>query len=86
MAARRGEVGEAFWRQLIDLSSEDGKADSPRDRLLLPGITDPAQAASLSSVWKGSRRCSAASRPTTVTTSWSTLGRRGCGRPVRCPG
>ncbi|MDX3370272.1 hypothetical protein PV387_30335 [Streptomyces sp. ME02-6987-2C] len=53
VAARKGEFGEAFWRQLIDLSGEDGKAESPRDRLLLPGITDPAQAASLSSVWKG---------------------------------
>lgn len=53
VAARKGEFGEAFWRQLIDLSSEEGKAESPRDRLLLPGITDPAQAASLSSVWKG---------------------------------
>lgn len=53
VAARKGEFGEAFWRQLIDLSSEDGKAESPRDRLLLPGITDPAQAASLKSVWKG---------------------------------
>ncbi|WP_431994909.1 hypothetical protein [Streptomyces griseoflavus] len=53
VAARKGEFGEAFWRQLIDLSSDDGKAESPRDRLLLPGITDPAQAASLSSVWKG---------------------------------
>lgn len=53
VAARKGECGEAFWRQLIDLSSEDGKAESPRDRLLLPGITDPAQTASLSSVWKG---------------------------------
>ncbi|MFG3323697.1 hypothetical protein ACGF3J_37200 [Streptomyces sp. NPDC048171] len=53
VAARKGEFGEAFWRQLIDLSGEDGKAGSPRDRLLLPGITDPAQAASLSSVWKG---------------------------------
>ncbi|MEU3735386.1 hypothetical protein AB0E81_39360 [Streptomyces sp. NPDC033538] len=53
VAARKGEFGEAFWRQLIDLSSEDGKAESPRNRLLLPGITDPAQAASLSSVWKG---------------------------------
>ncbi|MEV5645057.1 hypothetical protein AB0L67_33775 [Streptomyces flaveolus] len=53
VAARKGEFGEAFWRQLIDLSIEDGKAESPRDRLLLPGITDPAQAASLSSVWRG---------------------------------
>ncbi|CAL9671256.1 hypothetical protein SUDANB15_07413 (plasmid) [Streptomyces sp. enrichment culture] len=53
IAARKGEFGEAFWRQLIDLSSEDGKGESPRDRLLLPGITDPAQAASLSAIWKG---------------------------------
>lgn len=53
VAARKGEFGDAFWRQLIDLSSEDGKRESPRDRLLLPGITDSAQAASLGSVWKG---------------------------------
>ncbi|MGW1411277.1 hypothetical protein [Streptomyces sp. NPDC002403] len=52
VAARQGEIGEAFWRQLIDLSSEDGKKESPRERLLLPGITDPGQAPSLSPVWK----------------------------------
>ncbi|MER5913013.1 hypothetical protein ABT124_21555 [Streptomyces sp. NPDC001982] len=52
VAARKGEFGEAFWRQLIDLSGEDGRNESPRNRLLLPGITDPAQAASLSPVWK----------------------------------
>ncbi|MDQ1041865.1 hypothetical protein [Streptomyces sp. V4I2] len=52
VAARQGDLGDVFWRQLIDLSSEDGKKESPRDRLLLPGITDPAQAASLGSVWK----------------------------------
>lgn len=52
VAARKGEFSDAFWRQLIDLSSEDAKTESPRDRLLLPGITDPAQSASLSSVWK----------------------------------
>ncbi|MEV5989319.1 hypothetical protein AB0L85_30785 [Streptomyces sp. NPDC052051] len=52
VAARKGEFGDAFWRQLIDLSSEDGKQESPRNRLLLPGIADPAQAASLGSVWK----------------------------------
>ncbi|EFE72360.1 conserved hypothetical protein [Streptomyces viridosporus ATCC 14672] len=52
IAARKNEFGEAFWRQLIDLSSEDGKKDSPRDRLLLPGITDPAEAAGLAPVWK----------------------------------
>ncbi|MFF1917063.1 hypothetical protein ACFVYE_37050 [Streptomyces sp. NPDC058239] len=53
VAARKGEFGDAFWRQLIDLSSEDGTQESPRERLLLPGITDPAQAASLGSVWNG---------------------------------
>ncbi|WP_435216469.1 hypothetical protein [Streptomyces sp. bgisy034] len=52
VAARRNEFSDAFWRQLIDLSGEDGKKDSPRDRLVLPGITDPVQAASLGSVWK----------------------------------
>ncbi|MCX4617911.1 hypothetical protein [Streptomyces mirabilis] len=52
VAARQGDLGDAFWRQLIDLSSEDGKKESPHDRLLLPGITDPAQAASLGPVWK----------------------------------
>ncbi|MGW0601709.1 hypothetical protein ACWD11_31905 [Streptomyces sp. NPDC002776] len=52
VAARKNEFSDAFWRQLIDLSSQDGEMESPRDRLLLPGITDPAQAASLGSVWK----------------------------------
>lgn len=52
VAARTGEFSEAFWRQLIDLSGEDGRKEAPRDRLLLPGITDPAQSASLSPVWK----------------------------------
>ena len=52
VAARKGEFSDAFWRQLIDLSSDDGKQESPRDRLLLPGVTDPSQSASLTSVWK----------------------------------
>jgi len=52
VAARKGEFSDAFWRQLIDLGSEDGKQESPRDRLLLPGLTDPSQSASLTSVWK----------------------------------
>ncbi|MGV9239886.1 hypothetical protein [Streptomyces nigra] len=52
VAARKGEFSDAFWRQLIDLSSEDGEQDAPRDRLLLPGITDPSQSASLGQVWK----------------------------------
>jgi len=52
VAARQGDLGDAFWRQLIDVGSAEGKTESPRDRLLLPGITDPAQSASLGSVWK----------------------------------
>ncbi|MGV9934076.1 hypothetical protein ACWDY4_26420 [Streptomyces olivaceoviridis] len=52
VAARKGEFSDAFWRQLIDLSSDDGKTESPRNRLLLPGLTDPAQAASLGQVWR----------------------------------
>lgn len=44
-AALRGTAEEDFLGQLIDL-------DSPhRQRLVLPGITDPAQAASLSPAW-----------------------------------
>ncbi|GGQ97962.1 hypothetical protein ACWC9X_34805 [Streptomyces asoensis] len=52
VAARQGDLGDAFWRQLIDLSGEDGAQDAPRDRLLLPGLSDPSQAASLEPVWK----------------------------------
>ncbi|GGP78230.1 hypothetical protein [Streptomyces melanogenes] len=51
VAARTGEFSDAFWRQLIDLSRTDGQRESPRERLLLPGITDPAHAASLRPVW-----------------------------------
>ncbi|MFF0386832.1 hypothetical protein [Streptomyces sp. NPDC004286] len=51
VAARANEFGEAFWRQLIDLSADEGE-ESPRDRMLLPGIHDPGQAASLTPVWK----------------------------------
>ncbi|MGW4951505.1 hypothetical protein [Streptomyces parvulus] len=46
VAARKNEFSDAFWRQLIELNGEDGH------RLLLPGITDPAQAASLGPVWR----------------------------------
>ncbi|MFJ3826005.1 hypothetical protein [Streptomyces nodosus] len=46
VADRQGQLGEAFWRQLIDLSDEG------TDRLLLPGLTDPAQASSLVYTWE----------------------------------
>ncbi|MFF4755262.1 hypothetical protein ACWD5R_35265 [Streptomyces sp. NPDC002514] len=52
VAVRKGEFSDAFWRQLIDLSSEEGRRESLHDRLLLPGITDPSQSASLGRVWK----------------------------------
>ncbi|MEU8951612.1 hypothetical protein [Streptomyces sp. NPDC048489] len=52
IAARQGDLGESFWRQLIDLGGEDGTPESAHDRLFLPSITDPVQAASLGSVWK----------------------------------
>ncbi|MEU3795949.1 hypothetical protein AB0F07_40295 [Streptomyces fructofermentans] len=52
VAARQGDLGDAFWRQLIDLGGEEGQEESRRDRLLLPGLTDSGQSASLGSVWK----------------------------------
>ncbi|MFD4482785.1 hypothetical protein ACFWPU_42690 [Streptomyces sp. NPDC058471] len=51
VASRKGELVEAFWRQLIDVSSEDGKQEA-RDRLVLPGVTDPAQSAGLGPAWE----------------------------------
>ncbi|MFG2405358.1 hypothetical protein ACGFR8_13670 [Streptomyces brevispora] len=45
VADRQGQLSEVFWRQLIDLS------DQGTDRLLLPGLTDPAQASSLAYTW-----------------------------------
>jgi hypothetical protein len=45
LADRQGQLTDAFWRQLIDLS------DDRSERLLLPGLTDFAQAASLDHSW-----------------------------------
>ncbi len=46
VAELRGRLQEEFWSQLIDL-------DAPRrERLLLPGVTDPAQSATVASVWQ----------------------------------
>ncbi|GAA4714560.1 ParA family protein [Phytohabitans rumicis] len=43
---RDGRLDKDFWSQLIDL-------DAPRrERLLLPGIVDPAQAGSVSPLWQ----------------------------------
>ncbi|MFF7995110.1 hypothetical protein ACFZDG_35735 [Kitasatospora xanthocidica] len=46
VADRQGQLTEAFWRQLVDLS------DGSTDRLLLPGFTGPTQAAGLAYGWE----------------------------------
>lgn len=43
----RNELAQEFWGHLIDLE------DPHRQRLVLPGITDPAQAATLRPTWPG---------------------------------
>jgi hypothetical protein len=45
VAARTGRLNEAFWRQLLDLS------DGAKQRLVLPGLTSPAQAPGMQGVW-----------------------------------
>jgi hypothetical protein len=47
LAGRQGQLGEAFWRQLIDITDA-----SSGDRLVLPGMYDPAQASSMGPVWE----------------------------------
>ncbi|MFC0029493.1 ParA family protein [Micromonospora chaiyaphumensis] len=43
---RDGNLESAFWSQLVDL-------DAPRrERLLLPGVVDPAQAGSVTPLWQ----------------------------------
>ncbi|WP_372404913.1 hypothetical protein [Streptomyces luteireticuli] len=52
VAARKGELPEAFWRQLVDLTDDAGAVPPRRDRLLLPGISDPAQGPALAPAWE----------------------------------
>jgi hypothetical protein len=47
LAGRQGQLGEAFWRQLVDVTDAGSK-----DRLVLPGLYDPAHASSLGPVWE----------------------------------
>ncbi|WP_322899559.1 hypothetical protein [Actinacidiphila rubida] len=47
LAGRQGQLGEAFWRQLVDVTDAGS-----RDRLVLPGLYDPAHASSLGPVWE----------------------------------
>ncbi|MFG2753932.1 hypothetical protein [Streptomyces xanthophaeus] len=47
VAARQGQLGEAFWRQLVDVTDAGS-----RDRLVLPGLYDPAHASAMEPVWR----------------------------------
>ncbi|MFK0223717.1 hypothetical protein ACIQWN_36720 [Streptomyces vinaceus] len=47
VAARQGQLGEAFWRQLVDVTDAGS-----RDRLVLPGLYDPAHASAMDPVWR----------------------------------
>ena len=47
VADRRGRLTETLWEQLVDLST-----DGAGNRLLLPGLTDPAQAPGLAYTWE----------------------------------
>lgn len=47
LAARQGHLAEAFWRQLVDVTDAGS-----RDRLVLPGLYDPAHASAMEPVWK----------------------------------
>jgi hypothetical protein len=69
VAELRGRLADEFDRQLVDLAA-------PRRRLLLPGVSDPAQAVTVASVW------------TPIADHLHRLGRDGwlvlvdCGRPT----
>ncbi|MFD9619697.1 hypothetical protein ACFWB2_20775 [Streptomyces virginiae] len=47
IAARQGQLAEAFWRQLVDVTDAE-----TRDRLVLPGLYDPAHASAMEPVWQ----------------------------------
>lgn len=46
LAGRQNQLAEAFWRQLVDVTDPGS-----RDRLVLPGLYDPAHASSMGAVW-----------------------------------
>jgi len=51
VASRTQEFSEAVWSQLVCLRDEHDEAQDSGSRLLLPGLTDPAQAVSMASAW-----------------------------------
>lgn len=60
------ELVASFWTQLIAVDSRPG---AERNRLLLPGLTDPCQASSLSPSGGSWPTCSRASNSTSTTSS-----------------
>jgi hypothetical protein len=50
VSARTQELVSSFWTQLMAVSAGQGSED--RSRLLLPGLTEPSQAAQLRPVWR----------------------------------
>ncbi|AWN24799.1 hypothetical protein [Streptomyces sp. NEAU-S7GS2] len=51
LASRAQDFSAALWTQLIGLRDEHDVAQEAGRRLLLPGLTDPAQAVSMAAVW-----------------------------------
>ena len=51
VASRTQEFSDAVWSQLSALRDEHDDVEEPGRRLLLPGLTDPAQAVSMASTW-----------------------------------
>ncbi|MGW4699721.1 hypothetical protein [Streptomyces sp. NPDC004285] len=49
LSSRTQDLVTAFWPQLIALENDEKRSE--RNRLLLPGLTSPEQASSLSPVW-----------------------------------
>ncbi|MGW7641746.1 hypothetical protein [Streptomyces decoyicus] len=52
VAARRGDLEGTFWRQLIDVSDDGQRREAPQDRLVLPGLLAPEQAAGMAPAWE----------------------------------
>ena len=47
LAGRQNQLGEAFWRQLVDVTDAGSL-----DRMVLPGLYDPAHASAMGPVWE----------------------------------
>jgi hypothetical protein len=52
VAARRSDLRATFWRQLVDMTDDRQSKQPAQDRLVVPGFTDPAQAAGMAPAWE----------------------------------